>query len=90
MSQKKENGAIALSLFLVVGFWGGNNAGTKWLLGNWPPVFTGCLRFAVAGVILLGNDKKPNPRGNLPAEFAVFHTAKTDKTFGFGNSLNVV
>jgi drug/metabolite transporter (DMT)-like permease len=53
VSQKQENGAIALSLFMVVVFWGGNNAGTKWLLGNWPPVFTGCLRFAVAGVILL-------------------------------------
>ncbi|MGC9941942.1 MAG: DMT family transporter [Verrucomicrobiota bacterium] len=53
MSEKKNNTAIALSLLMVVVFWGGNNAGTKWLLGSWPPVFTGSLRFVCAGTILL-------------------------------------
>ena len=53
MSEKKDNAAVAFSLLVVVTFWGGNNAGTKWLLTSWPPVFTGCLRFAVAGLMLL-------------------------------------
>ncbi len=38
---------------MVVTFWGGNNAGTKWLLGSWPPVFTGSMRFVFGGLILL-------------------------------------
>lgn len=37
----------------MVVLWGGNNAGTKWLLGQWPPVFTGVTRFLFAGVFLL-------------------------------------
>jgi O-acetylserine/cysteine efflux transporter len=53
VSEKKDNGAVAFSLLLVVTLWGGNNAGTKWLLTSWPPVFTGCMRFAVGGLILL-------------------------------------
>jgi len=40
-------------LLLVVFLWGGNNAGTKWLVAAWPPVFTGSQRFLVAGLILL-------------------------------------
>ncbi len=42
-----------MGLILVVVLWGGNNAGTKWLLGHWPPVFTGCMRFGLAGSALL-------------------------------------
>lgn len=38
---------------LVVFLWGGNNAGTKWLVGSWPPIWTGGTRFLVAGVVLL-------------------------------------
>jgi drug/metabolite transporter (DMT)-like permease len=53
VSEKKDSGAVAFSLLMVVILWGGNNAGTKWLLAAWPPVFTGFLRFAVAGLILL-------------------------------------
>jgi drug/metabolite transporter (DMT)-like permease len=53
VSEKKNNTAIAFSLLMVVSFWGGNNAGTKWLLGSWPPVFTGSMRFVFAGFILL-------------------------------------
>lgn len=44
---------IGLSLLIVVIFWGGNNAGSKWLVGNWPPVFVGSARFVVAGLMLL-------------------------------------
>jgi drug/metabolite transporter (DMT)-like permease len=49
----KNSGAIIASLLLVVFLWGGNNAGTKWLLGSWPPVWTGCTRFLFAGFILV-------------------------------------
>ena len=56
MSEKKNhNAAIAGGLLLTVILWGGNNAGTKWLVstGAWPPIFTGGTRFFVAGLILL-------------------------------------
>ncbi|HVU07131.1 MAG TPA: DMT family transporter [Verrucomicrobiae bacterium] len=53
MSEKKNSALIAASLLAVVILWGGNNAGTKWLLGSWPPVFTGSLRFVFGGMILL-------------------------------------
>lgn len=53
MSQQRNHAAIAGSLLLVVILWGGNNAGTKWLLGAWPPVFTGATRFLFGGVLLL-------------------------------------
>ena len=53
MSSRKNNSAIAGSLLLVVLLWGGNNAGTKWLVQSWPPVFTGMTRFLFAGGILL-------------------------------------
>ena len=53
MSENKNNASIAGGLLLVVFLWGGNNAGTKWLVGSWPPVCTGSMRFLCAGVILL-------------------------------------
>ena len=53
MSENQNNPAIAGSLLFVVILWGGNNAGTKWLVGAWPPVFTGATRFLFAGMILL-------------------------------------
>lgn len=52
MSEKKNNTAIAGGLLLVVFLWGGNNAGTKWLVASWPPIWTGGVRFLFAGVIL--------------------------------------
>ena len=52
MSERKNNTAIASGLLLVVILWGGNNAGTKWLVGTWPPVWTGATRFLSAGIIL--------------------------------------
>jgi drug/metabolite transporter (DMT)-like permease len=53
VSENKNNAAIAGSLVLVVLLWGGNNASTKWLVREWPPVFTGMTRFLFAGLILL-------------------------------------
>ncbi|HEX7653565.1 MAG TPA: DMT family transporter, partial [Verrucomicrobiae bacterium] len=54
MSAKSNNSAIAGSLLCTVILWGGNNAGTKWLVASWPPIFTGGTRFLVAGFLLLG------------------------------------
>jgi hypothetical protein len=34
--QPKHNVAIAGSLLFVAFLWGGNNAGTKWLVASWP------------------------------------------------------
>jgi drug/metabolite transporter (DMT)-like permease len=51
--QPKHNIAIAGSLLLVVFLWGGNNAGTKWLVAAWPPIWTGGIRFLLAGLLLL-------------------------------------
>jgi drug/metabolite transporter (DMT)-like permease len=48
-----NNFAIGGGLLLAVIFWGGNNAGTKWLLASWPPIATGSTRFLAAGIILL-------------------------------------
>ena len=53
MSQPKNNAVIAGSLLFTIFLWGGNNAGTKWLVMSWPPVFTGCIRFLIAGILLL-------------------------------------
>lgn len=53
MSQPKNNTAIAGSLLLVTIMWGGNNAGTKWLVATWPPIWTGAIRFVFAGLLLL-------------------------------------
>jgi len=50
---KPNNASIASSLLLVVFLWGGNNVGTKWLVGEWSPVWTGGTRFFMAGIILL-------------------------------------
>lgn len=53
MSQPKNNAVIAGSLLFTIVLWGGNNAGTKWLVMSWPPVFTGSIRFLCAGILLL-------------------------------------
>ena len=53
MSQPKNNAVIAGSLLFTIFLWGGNNAGTKWLVMSWPPVFTGSIRFLLAGILLL-------------------------------------
>jgi drug/metabolite transporter (DMT)-like permease len=53
VSQSKNNAAVAGSLLFAVFLWGGNNAGTKWLVATWPPIWTGSVRFLCAGAILL-------------------------------------
>lgn len=50
---KPSNSAISAGLLFAVFLWGANNAGTKFLIGFWPPIFVGCTRFALAGLILL-------------------------------------
>lgn len=45
--------SLAAGLVFAVALWGGNNAGTKWLVGAWPPIFTGGTRFLCAGLLLL-------------------------------------
>ncbi|HTQ49350.1 MAG TPA: DMT family transporter [Candidatus Acidoferrales bacterium] len=52
MSQSKTNAAVAGSLLFTIILWGGNNAGTKWLVMVWPPIWTGSIRFLLAGVLL--------------------------------------
>jgi len=47
------NGVIALALLFAVFLWGGNNTGTKFVVGAWPPIWTGCSRFLCAGLLLL-------------------------------------
>jgi drug/metabolite transporter (DMT)-like permease len=53
VSKHKNNSVIAGGLLLTTILWGGNNAGTKWLVASWPPIFTGGTRFFFAGFILL-------------------------------------
>ena len=53
MPERKHHVSITASLLLVVVLWGGNNAGTKWLVASWPPVYTGMSRFLFGGLILL-------------------------------------
>ncbi len=44
---------IAGSLLFAVFLWGANNAGTKFLVHIWPPVFVGATRFFLAGLIFM-------------------------------------
>ena len=53
MTEKSNNEAIAAGLVAAVVLWGANNAGTKYLVRYWPPIFVGCTRFIFAGLILL-------------------------------------
>lgn len=53
MLKGKSNASLAAGLVFAVVLWGGNNAGTKWLVGSWPPIFTGGTRFLCAGLFLL-------------------------------------
>jgi len=40
-------------LLLAVFLWGANNTGVRYLVREWPPVFTGSTRFLLAGLLLL-------------------------------------
>ncbi|MCS7089672.1 MAG: DMT family transporter [Limisphaera sp.] len=43
---------LTLGLVVATFLWGGNNTGVRYLVQDWPPVFTGCTRFFCAGVLL--------------------------------------
>ncbi len=49
----------------AVFLWGGNNAGTRHIVGTWPPIWTGATRFAVAGLLLLALLRWTNWFGKL-------------------------
>lgn len=51
-STESQTLRLASGLFLAVFLWGGNNAGVRYLVQEWPPVFTGCTRFLCAGFLL--------------------------------------
>ncbi len=53
MNRAPSNALIGFGLFFAIFLWGGNNAGTKFLVQSWPPIFVGCTRFLLAGVLLL-------------------------------------
>ena len=54
MRPKTNNALIAFSLLLTIFLWGGNNTGTKVIVGSWPPIWTGSSRFLCAGLLMLG------------------------------------
>ncbi len=68
MTGKQSDSIIFGNLLLVVLLWGGNNCGTKWLLINgWTPIWTGGMRFLLAGLILLAVLRLTNWFGKSPA-----------------------
>jgi drug/metabolite transporter (DMT)-like permease len=50
---KQSNGAIITTLLLTVFLWGASNAATKYVVGAWPPGWTGATRLFCGGLILL-------------------------------------
>lgn len=56
MQKKQSDGVISASLLFVIVIWGINNAGTKYMVNYWPPIFVGgarCLGAAAALFALL-------------------------------------
>lgn len=53
MKGRSGNALLALSLLLAIFLWGGTNTGTKFILRQWPPLWTGGSRFLCAGLLLL-------------------------------------
>ena len=56
MLSRQSNALVAIAIVFAVFLWGGNNAGTKYLVGHpdaaWPPIWTGGTRFLCAGFLL--------------------------------------
>lgn len=48
----RSKNALVASLLFAVFLWGGNNTGIKFLVAQWPPIWVGCTRFFIAGVLL--------------------------------------
>jgi drug/metabolite transporter (DMT)-like permease len=53
VSDRRLNLVLTVSLVFAVFLWGGNNTGTKFIVGSWPPIWTGGSRFLCAGMVLL-------------------------------------
>lgn len=53
MTKGKSDAAIGASIVFAVFLWGANNAGTKFIVATWPPLFTGGSRFLCAGLLML-------------------------------------
>ncbi len=53
MFRTKSDLGLALSLVFAIFLWGGNNAGTRYIVSTWPPIWTGGTRFTCAGLIML-------------------------------------
>jgi drug/metabolite transporter (DMT)-like permease len=49
----RGHGIIAASLVLAVVLWGASNAGVKFILQSWPPIWTGGTRFLCAGLLMM-------------------------------------
>jgi drug/metabolite transporter (DMT)-like permease len=49
----RHSGGLVASLLLAVALWGGSNAGVKFLVRSWPPLWTGGTRFLCAGFLML-------------------------------------
>ena len=48
----RNRGTIVASLLFAVLLWGGNNAGVKFMVRSWPPLWIGGTRFLCAGLLL--------------------------------------
>lgn len=53
MARTKTDAGIAAGLVFAIFLWGGNNAGTKFIVVAWPPIWTGSSRFLCAGLLML-------------------------------------
>ena len=53
MSRIRSDFALAASLVFAVFLWGGHNTGTRFIVGIWPPIWTGASRFVCAGLLML-------------------------------------
>jgi drug/metabolite transporter (DMT)-like permease len=53
MRDRRTDVLLTLSLLFAVVLWGGNNTGTKVIVGSWPPIWTGASRFCAAGLLML-------------------------------------
>ena len=50
----RANALLAASLVFAILLWGASNAGTKYIVAEWPPIWTGGTRFIGAGLLFLG------------------------------------
>ena len=53
MKLKSDDGSIIGGLIFAIFLWGAGNAGTRFIVKAWPPVFVGATRFLAAGLIFL-------------------------------------